>query len=240
MVILTGFYNAENYIERCISSIMGQTYKDFKCYITHDLSTDNSVKLVKEMIKNDDRFILIDDNEKKLYQAGNFDKVIRYNPNILDNEVLIEVDGDDYLPDSKVFERINELYKDDNVWIANGSFKYHNGPRGFSSKQTNFDNLRSSSFTASHIRTWRAFLWRNIKEEDLKDEDGNYWQWSGDLCFMYPMLEMSGEEHYRFMEEINYMYNGENPISEHKVDMHMVTNHATRIRNKKPYSKLVR
>ena len=128
MVILTGFYNAEEYIERCLGSIMGQSHKDFKCYITHDLSTDNSVKLIKEMINGDDRFILIDDNEKKLYQAGNFDKVIRNNPNIADNELLIEVDGDDYLPDSKVFTRINELYKDDNVWIANGSFRYHNGP----------------------------------------------------------------------------------------------------------------
>jgi glycosyltransferase involved in cell wall biosynthesis len=240
MVILTGFYNAEKYVERCLASIMGQTHKDFKCYITHDLSTDNSVKLVKEMIKGDDRFILIDDNEKKLYQAGNFDKVIRNNPNISDDELLIEVDGDDYLPDSKVFERINEVYKDENVWIANGSFKYHTGQPGFASKQTNFENLRLANFTASHIRTWRAFLWRNIKEEDLRDENGDYWQWSGDLCFMFPMLEMSGEEHYRFMNEINYVYNAENPINEHKVDMSMVTNHANRIRNKQPYSKLVK
>ena len=106
--------------------------------------------------------------------------------------------------------------------------------------QTNFDNLRQNRFTASHIRTWRAFLWRNIKEEDLRDENGNYWQWSGDLCFMYPMLEMSGSEHYRFMPEINYVYNGENPINEHKVDMTMVNDHATKIRNKTPYQKLIR
>ena len=238
MVILTGFYNAENYVERSILSIMGQTYKDFKCYITHDMSTDKSVEKIKNLIKNDDRFILVDDYEKKLYQAGNFDRTIRYNPNISDDELLIEVDGDDWLPDSKVFERINNLYKDPNVWIANGSFKYSNGTPGFSSPQTNFDNLRQNRFTASHIRTWRAFLWRNIKEEDLRDENGDYWQWSGDLCFMYPMLEMAGEEHYRFMPEINYVYNGENPINEHKVDMTMVNDHATKIRNKIPYKKI--
>jgi glycosyltransferase involved in cell wall biosynthesis len=240
MVILTGFYNAEQYIERCISSIMGQSFTDFKCYITHDLSTDNSVKLVKEMIEGDDRFILIDDNEKKLYQAGNFDKVIRNNSNISDDEVLVEVDGDDYLPDGNVLKRIDELYKDQNIWIANGSFRYHNGPVGFSSKQTNFNNLRTTNFTASHIRTWRAFLWRNIKEEDLRDENGDYWRWSGDLCFMFPMLEMAGEEHYTFMSDVNYVYNAENPINEHKVDMSMVTDHATRIRNKQPYQKLIK
>ena len=240
MTILTGFYNAEDYIERCIGSIMGQNFTDFKCYITHDLSTDNSVTLIKEMIKDDDRFILIDDNDKKLYQAGNFDKVIRNNPNISDNEVLIEVDGDDWLPDGNVFKRINELYSDENVWIANGSFKYSNGNQGFSSKQEINDGLRGGRFTASHIRTWRAFLWRAIKEEDLRDENGNYWQWSGDLCFMFPMLEMATEEHYRFMPEINYVYNAENPINEHKVDISMVNNHASRIRSKEKYQKLIR
>lgn len=240
MVILTGFYNAEEYVERSIASIMGQSYTDFTCYITHDLSTDNSVKLIKEMIKGDDRFILVEDSDKKLYQTGNFDKVIRNNPNIADNELLIEVDGDDWLPDANVFKRINEVYKDENVWIANGSFRYSSGEHGFSSKQAINDNLRNSRFTASHIRTWRAFLWRAIKEEDLRDENGDYWQWSGDLCFMFPMLEMATEEHYTFMSEINYVYNAENPINEHKVDMSMVNDHANRIRSKQRYSKLIR
>lgn len=239
LVVLTGFYNAEDYIERSLFTIQNQSYKDFTCYITHDLSTDKSVEIVKKFIENDDRFILIDDNERKLYQTGNFDKVIRNNPNIKDNDVLVEVDGDDCLPDAGVFDRILNLYEDDDVWIANGSFMYSNGQPGFSSKQTGFDNLRNSRFTASHIRTWRAFLWRSIKEEDLRDENGDYWQWSGDLCFMYPMLEMAGEEHYRFMTDINYVYNEINPINEHKVDMSMVNDHATKIRSKKPYEKLI-
>jgi glycosyltransferase involved in cell wall biosynthesis len=106
MVILTGFYNAEKYIERSLLSIMSQRFKDFTCYITHDMSTDNSVNIVKELIKDDNRFILIDNYEKKLYQAGNFDNVIRYNKNISDNEVLVEVDGDDWLPDSNVLTRM--------------------------------------------------------------------------------------------------------------------------------------
>jgi glycosyltransferase involved in cell wall biosynthesis len=238
MVILTGFYNAEKYIEKCLLTIMTQSHKDFTCYITHDMSTDKSVEIVKKTIKDDSRFILVNDYDKKLYQAGNFDRTIRNNKNISDDEVLIEVDGDDWLPDINVFKRINEVYSNKNVWIANGSFKYSNGQLGFSSPQKEFSNLRNSRFTASHIRTWRAFLWRNIKEEDLKDDNGDYWQWSGDLCFMFPMLEMAGEEHYRFMNNVNYIYNAENPINEHKVDMSMVQNHAERIRRKTPYKRL--
>lgn len=237
MIIVTTLYNAEKYVERCIGSLMGQTFKDFRCYITDDLSTDNSIELVKKTIKYDERFILIE-NKVKLYQPGNYDQIIRDNTLINDDEIIVEVDGDDWLPDTKVLERINQVYSDKNIWIANGSFKYSNGSNGFSSKQTNFDNLRVSRFTASHIRTWRAFLWRKIKQEDLKDENGVYWKVTGDLSFMFPMLEMSGEERYHFMNDINYVYNEENPINDHKVDLTLVNEIANKIRNKKPYTKL--
>jgi glycosyltransferase involved in cell wall biosynthesis len=237
MIIVTTAYNCENYVEKCIGSLMGQDYEDFKCYITDDMSTDNTVSLVKNMIEGDDRFILIE-NKKKMYQPGNYDQVIRNNPNIKDNDVVVEVDGDDWLPDSKTLTRINNVYLNENVWVANGSFKYSNGSKGFSSKQENFSNLRGSRFTASHIRTWRAFLWRNIKEEDLKDENGSYWKVTGDLSFMFPMLEMSGEERYVFMDEVNYVYNEENPINDHKVDLTMVNEFANKIRAMKPYKKL--
>jgi hypothetical protein len=175
-----------------------------------------------------------------MYQPGNYDQVIRNNPNIKDNDVVVEVDGDDWLPDSKTLTRISNVYLNENVWVANGSFKYSNGSKGFSSRQENFNNLRGSRFTASHIRTWRAFLWRNIKEEDLKDENGSYWKVTGDLAFMFPMLEMSGEEKYVFMDEINYVYNEENPINDHKVDLTLVNEFANKIRAMKPYKKLIK
>ena len=180
------------------------------------------------------------ENKTKFYQPGNYDQVIRNNIEINDNDIIVEIDGDDWLPDSKVLERINNLYLDNDVWVANGSFKYSNGKNGFSSKQKNFDDLRNSRFTASHIRTWRAFLWRKIKEEDLKDENGIYWKVTGDLSFMFPMLEMSGEEHYRFMSDINYVYNEQNPINDHKVDLTLVNEIAVKIRAKEPYKKLIK
>lgn len=239
MIIVTTLYNAEKYIERCLYSIMSQHYRDFTCYITDDLSTDNSVDIVKSAIKDDSRFILIE-NKVKMYQPGNYDQVIRNNISIDDNEVIVEVDGDDWLPDANTLGRIADVYSNPNIWIANGSFKYNDGRPGFSSKQENLDNLRNVRFTASHIRTWRAFLWRNISQEDLKDETGTYWKVTGDLSFMYPMLEMSGEEHYTFMGEINYVYNESNPINDHKVDLKLVNDIATKIRNKPKYNKLIK
>ena len=133
MVILTTLYNAEKYVEQCLLSIMGQSHKDFTCYILDDLSTDKSVEIVKKTISGDSRFILVE-NKNKMYQGGNYDQIIR-NPTIDDNEIILEVDGDDWLPNSTVLSKIHSVYQDLNVWITNGSFRYSNGPIGFSSKQ---------------------------------------------------------------------------------------------------------
>jgi glycosyltransferase involved in cell wall biosynthesis len=215
---------------------MSQSFKDFKCYITDDLSTDNTIKLIEDTIKGDSRFILIK-NKSKMYQPGNYDQIIR-GLSINDDEICVEVDGDDWLPDSKVLERIKKVYDNKNVWMANGSFKYSDGRPGFAEKPKSLDDIRKSIFTMSHIRTWKSFLWKKIDQKDLKDENNNYWEVAGDLSFMFPMVEMSGLEHYFFMDEINYIYNENNPINDHKVNLEKVGYIANKIRNKKPYSKL--
>ena len=85
------------------------------------------------------------------------------------------------------------------------------------------------------MKTW---LWKKIDEKDLRDDKGNYWDVAGDLSFMFPMFEMSGMEHYRFLTDINYIYNESNPLNDHKVNMNKVIETVNKIRNKTPYTKL--
>jgi glycosyltransferase involved in cell wall biosynthesis len=236
MIILTTTYNCENFIEKSLSTIMSQRFKDFKCYITDDLSTDNTVDIIKKTIQGDDRFILIE-NKVKMYQPGNYDQIIR-GLNISDDEICVEVDGDDWLPNSNVLGLINDTYKDSEVWMTSGSFKYNDGRPGFANPPKNFTNIRNQTFTLSHMRTWKSWLWKKIKEEDLKDSNGNYWSVSGDLSFMFPMLEMSGENHFKYISDIIYTYNESNPLNDHKVNMSKVSSTVNIIRNKKEYKKI--
>jgi len=236
MIILTTSYNCEKFIEKSLLSIMSQRFKDFKCYITDDLSTDNTVDVIKKTIQGDDRFILIENN-KKMYQPGNYDQVIR-GLDIPDDEICIEVDGDDWLPNSNVFGLINEVYSDTEIWMTSGSFKYSNGALGFSTPPARFDGIRKQNFTLSHMRTWKSWLWKKIKIEDLKDSEGNYWKVAGDLAFMFPMFEMSGKNHYKYINEITYIYNELNPLNDHKVNMPTVNSIVNIIRNKPEYKPL--
>jgi hypothetical protein len=120
--------------------------------------------------------------------------------------------------------------------MTSGSFKYSDGRTGFNKPITSTDNIRKSNFTLSHMRTWKSWLWKKIKEEDLKDNDGNYWGVAGDLAFMFPMFEMSGKKHYRHIPSITYIYNETNPLNDHKVNMSKVNSTVSIIRNKQPYN----
>jgi glycosyltransferase involved in cell wall biosynthesis len=197
------------------------------------MSTDKTVDIIKKTILGDDRFILIE-NKQKMYQPGNYDQVIR-GLDIPDNEICVEIDGDDWLPNSNVLSFINDIYQDENVWMTSGSFKYHDGRPGFANPPKNFTNIRKQTFTLSHMRTWKSWLWKKIKEEDLKDVSGNYWSVAGDLSFMFPMLEMSGEKHFKYISETLYIYNESNPLNDHKVNMSKVSSTVNVIRNKSEY-----
>lgn len=236
MIILTTSYNCEKFIEKSLLSIMSQRFKDFKCYITDDMSTDNTVSVIKKTIEGDGRFVLIE-NKIKMYQPGNYDQVIR-GMNIPDEEICVEIDGDDWLPNPNVLDSVNKIYQDENVWMTSGSFKYHDGRPGFANPPTNFINIRNQTFTLSHMRTWKSWLWKKINVDDLKNSNGEYWSVAGDLSFMFPMVEMSGEEHFKFIPEVLYVYNESNPINDHKVNIQNVFNIAKKIRDKKIYKKL--
>ena len=122
MIILTTSYNCENFIEKSLLTIMSQRFKNFTCYITDDLSTDKSVEIIKKTIQGDDRFILIE-NKTKMFQPGNYDQVIR-GLNIHDDEICVEIDGDDWLPNSNVLGLINDTYQDENIWILSTTRKF--------------------------------------------------------------------------------------------------------------------
>ena len=58
--IVVPVYNVEAYIEHCIHNILSQTYRNLEVIIVNDGSSDDSIKIAKELTKDDLRFIYID------------------------------------------------------------------------------------------------------------------------------------------------------------------------------------
>jgi teichuronic acid biosynthesis glycosyltransferase TuaG len=56
--IITPTYNSEKYIKQMIDSVINQSYKNWELLITDDCSTDNTIQIVQEFIKNNNRIKL--------------------------------------------------------------------------------------------------------------------------------------------------------------------------------------
>ncbi|MDW9378740.1 glycosyltransferase family 2 protein [Chryseobacterium sp. JV558] len=55
--ILITNYNSGKYFNDCHNSLINQSYKDWEAIIVDDGSTDNSVEVIKQLIKDDNRFL---------------------------------------------------------------------------------------------------------------------------------------------------------------------------------------
>jgi hypothetical protein len=55
------------------------------------------------------------------------------------------------------------------------------------------------------MRSYRAFLFRAIRDNDLKINN-EYHKAACDIGYTIPMLEMAGSEHYYFLDKITYIY----------------------------------
>jgi glycosyltransferase involved in cell wall biosynthesis len=238
--VLTTLYNARPFIDRCIKTIREQSIRDWRCYVLNDLSTDGSDEDVARTAKHDDRIILIN-HSRKLYQVGAYLNAISRSE-IADDDICVTVDGDDWLPDRLVFQRVLDAYSDRNIWLTWGSMVIFQDDTIRSSELcqpiSNWENVREHKWVTSHLRTWKAFLFRAINPRDLKDAHGNYWRVSGDRAFMLPMLEMAGPDHGKFLPEINYVYNNTNPLSDHRVNYKMQFEILDAIRALPPYARL--
>lgn len=69
--IIVPVYNAEKYIDRCIKSIIEQTYKNVEIILINDGSKDSSLSILRDFEKKDSRITLIDQSNKGPSAARN-------------------------------------------------------------------------------------------------------------------------------------------------------------------------
>lgn len=203
--IIIPVWNAENYIEKCLNSVMSQKYKNFDVIVIDDASTDSTYFKASafpfHLMRNKEKSTSLENIIKGINQISN-----------VPSDVICLLDGDDWLSDNLVLNYLNEAYSED-VWLTYGSFLPVNSayPK-YGELVTNIKTYRKSNdWTTSHLKTFRRKLFDKIKDEDLRDWDGMYFKTSGDRALMYPMIEMAGK-HSKFIDRVIYIYNNANPI----------------------------
>lgn len=101
--IIIPAYNASKTIEKCLHSIINQTYKNIEIIVVNDGSNDNTEEVVHRICKNDSRIVLINQVNQGVSSARN------NGINISNGMYIMFVDCDDWLEEDMVEVMVNTL-----------------------------------------------------------------------------------------------------------------------------------
>jgi glycosyltransferase involved in cell wall biosynthesis len=227
-IVIVPFYNCKDKIELSLISIFTQDFDNLGIIIRDDCSTDGSDLIVKKMLginldnektKFMNKDVIFIRNKEKFYPVGNtYDSVINYVNN--KNAIISVVDGDDMLTKKNAVTKINNIYiKNNNLWLVWSQHTTSSGNLG-QSKALPKDEIiynNRNYWSISHFRTCKINLFFYLNIDDLKDPFTNekFSSFAGDAAFLYPFIEMCGNEHSFFLNESLYHYNDNLLSNEH-------------------------
>ena len=124
--VVVPVYNTSIYLKECLESLIGQTYKDLEIICINDGSTDNSLEILKEFQKKDNRIKIITQENQGLSTARN--KGISE----AKGEYISFIDSDDWI-DLNFYEKLINALEEQNADIAAGNIirtrKIYSKPR---------------------------------------------------------------------------------------------------------------
>jgi len=239
--------NARDWISKCILSVASQSYDgSWSCVVIDDASDDGtqeeierSINALPENVKSRFKVRL---NSSRKGALENF--LIGFKDLESESEpesILVQLDGDDWLYGPLVFQIIQSAYEQTGCWMTWGSYvEWPSGAHGISSPMPEeahaFGDYRSRQWVTSHLRTFKSHLWSSIRDEDLRDDRGNYFMTTCDLAMMFPMIEMSRERSL-FVPYVLHCYNRSNPQSDDRIHREEQLTAETVIRRRAPYGR---
>lgn len=141
-------------------------------------------------------------NEKPHFQ--NLTEAIAKLP---DDRVVACVDADDWLGPPNALTTVARYFAA-GAWVTYGSFVFADGRHG--SPSTPYgpgENPRTAPWKATHLKAFKAGLFKKIKHEHLKLASGEWIPHARDLALMFPLLEMAGAARRAHVAEVIYTYN---------------------------------
>ena len=105
--IIVPNYNYEHTIEKCLESILNQTYKNFEIIFVDDCSTDDSVKIARKMATKDfpnGRIKIVELKQKRLNGGARNEGYLHLSDDV---DYVYYVDSDDWLYDEDALLNIN-------------------------------------------------------------------------------------------------------------------------------------
>lgn len=200
--IIVPVYNAENELNRCVESILGQSFKNFELLLIDDGSSDTSGKLCDEFSENDKRIRVFHKNNGGVSSARNLG--LQH----ASGDWICFIDSDDYVNKSYLLSLYTALKLLNSDLVQAGFIRIN----GSSTQQVNCvdQDISTSSMSdiLSHLRGFsisKLFNIKIIRQNCIKfDESLTI---AEDLCFNLKYISHISSATFIHNTDYFYVYN---------------------------------
>lgn len=212
--VIIPVYNVEDYLEKCIQSVINQTYTNLEIILVNDGSTDKSGQICDKYSKIDERIIVIHKKNGGLSDARNagIDRAT--------GKYIGFVDSDDYI-DKEMYNIMynNIIFNNANVSIVNRYYTFSDGRKELRYKiddQIRIMNNLEAIEEMNNFSTFDMAAWDKLYEiklfEDIRFPVGKL---SEDFYIMYLIFEKCKRVVFD-SKPLYYYFQRDNSISRNK------------------------
>lgn len=163
--VIVPLYNASSTIERCINSIIEQSYQDWELLLINDGSTDDSFLICEKMAKTDNRIRLFNKSNNGVSSARNVGL------NNAKGNLITFIDSDDYVKKDYLSNLLGHLNCEVDLVLSyaeihgNTGFKVERYPSKLVTEE-NFDSIFIENDMHWHTSPWSKLYRKSIIEDN--------------------------------------------------------------------------
>lgn len=213
--VIIPVYNVEKYIEKCICSVLAQTFTDFEIIVVIDGSTDSSEAIVRKLLKeNHEKITII--NQENAGLGGARNTGIRN----ARGEYLLFVDSDDYIEKNLLFDAV-EMIKSENSDVVLFDFDYVDDKGTLLKHGSAFQTDNTDFFSMPEVLTAWPCAWNKLYRKNLFTENGIFYPcrlWFEDLATTPKILSEARKISYINKSYYNYVQRADSIMSDSKAN----------------------
>lgn len=158
-----GEYEGKTFLQKCIESVLNQTYKNFGIIIVDDMSTDTSVETIETYCNRYEGKIKLIKNIRKRYNGGSRNVGIEYAQRFKEFDYFVMLDSDDFFIDDNVLQKINDNLWDCELMLLGCEMIFPDGTK--QTKINEYDNYQD--FFICDNKTWCTAWCRVIRKDKI-------------------------------------------------------------------------
>ena len=211
--IIIPVYNVSAYIERCIESVINQTYKDIECIIVDDATPDDSIAKCKKMIaayKGPIIFSILHHEKNRGIAAVRNTGIIQAT-----GDYIFYLDSDDSISSNCIEKLVEPILSDDSIEMVTGNGDFCSDVYPLPSSVKHRETMSNYEYTSNaEVRNlffyqkgyfgwvWNRLIKRSfIEQNKLYFKEGIKWE---DALWTFFVLKYL--RHAIFIPDITYHY----------------------------------